>query len=1025
VVTFVVMPDRHRRRYVYWWRGAAAHCNGPVVVGTATCGPADVPAKINIASWMWAGMFAGMPDAHGAAMISVRTMRGGGDAAGYYLDRAAECAAEYYLGDGEPAGRWFGRGAAALGLEGLVNDAGARVLRQLLDGIDPSTGGRGVGPVMRAHPQSLLPAAELVTAIDAVSSAGANVFAGDAALAHSYAQLAAAVARRPATATVPVDDVAALARAVGLDPVVVFRGADGTDRYAAALAFADVKIDVRNSLIDVTVSAPKSVSVLYGLADTTTAQMVRGCHERAVNTVYTYLDRVAGHGLRGHQGGDQRAHHVGTDGLVAAAFTHRTSRADDPQLHTHLVVPNMVHGTDGQWSAVDSRTIYRHATTASYLYQAVLRGGLTQELGVAWTPIRRGIAEIDGIPTKLRKLFSTRRDQITAYEAERGLPDTPKTAQAACLATRASKNKHSDTTLRERWSTRSREAGHDPSQVVADVLNRIEAPARPALAELITRLTGPDGLTRNKTSIDRRDVLQALCEAHLPGTDLTLRELDSLAELMVDTSDQLLHLAGTGGGSHEPRYSTAELIDTEQHALAAAEQLRGQHAPAVNEFTVTGRLTGTRLTAEQQAVVRSLMNDPSSLAVVIGPAGAGKTAALAIAHRIWTADGVPVVGTAVAALAARGLQRATGIRSDTLTRVLADLDQVDADTGRAAGLPPRSVLVVDEAGMVDTRALTRIFDHALAAQAKVVLVGDPAQLPEIRAGGLFDTLTQHPNALRFSGNVRQTHDWERAALTALRHGDPATALGAYLAHDRVTITPSATGVRDRIVDDYLSRTGRGYDVVILTSTRAGAAALNAAVRDRLREQRQLGADRMTVSIDDASRSFALGDQVIVTANDHRRGLLNGTRGTVMSVTPYEMCLRTDDGRQVNLDQPWVATGRLDHGYALTVHKAQGTTVDTALVHGTDALTKEAGYVALSRGRHANHIYATATDALGAIDAFDDDQAASVRETIGDLATRLSQSRRHRLATEQIGRDNYLTVLRRTHPIEPQTRSVSR
>jgi conjugative relaxase-like TrwC/TraI family protein len=864
----------------------------------------------------------------------------------------------------------------------------------------------------------------MLTAIHAVSGGGGpDVFGCSGDLASTYGQLVAAVARRPVKATVHVDDAGELARATGLEPAVVFRDAAGTDRYAAALEYAKVKVDVRNSLLDVTVSAPKSVSVLYALTDPATAEVVRGCHEKAVDTVHTYLDRVAGHGLRGHQGGNQRATRIGTDGLVTAAFTHRTSRADDPQLHTHLVIPNMVRGSDGQWSAVDSRTVFRHATTASYLYQAILRGELTKQLGVAWTPVRRGIAEIDGIPAKLRRLFSTRRGQIEAHQAERGLPDTARTAQAACLATRPAKRKHTDATLRDQWTARARDAGHDPARVVANVLHRAQEPDRPPLAELVRRLTGPEGLTRNKTSVDRRDVLQALCEAHAPGTDVTLNELDSLADLLIDTSGQLLRLGGAAA-AHDPRYSTVELLATEQNALDTAERLRGQDARPVHEFTVTRYLKGTRLTVEQQHVVHSLVNDAGRLAVVVGPAGAGKTTALAAANGIWTADGIPVFGTAVAALAARGLQRATGIRSDTLTRLLADLDRVDPDTGRPAGLAPRSVLVVDEAGMVDTRTLARLFDHALAADAKVVLVGDPAQLPEIRAGGLFDVLCQHPDVLRLPGNIRQDQQWERDALTALRHANPAAALDAYLGHGRITVALSPARLREQIVDAYLNQTSNGADVVILTSTRAGASALNAAARDRLREQGRLGADGMAVSVEDETRSFALGDQVIVLANDRRRGLLNGTRGAITSATPNEICLRTSDGREVTLDQHWVAAGRLDHGYALTVHKAQGTTVDTALVHGTDALTKEAGYVALSRGRRSNQLFATVDELIGSVDGYATDQAIHVRDAVGELAGWLARSRRHQLASDQQPTRAWRGLLRTEHPAR-ETRSLSR
>ena len=165
---------------------------------------------------------------------------------------------------------------------------------------------------------------------------------------------------------------------------------------------------------------------------------VRAGHQAAVAEALAYLESVAGHGLRGHQGDGQRADRIGTDGWIVAAFEHRTSRAGDPQLHTHLVVPNLLRGADGRWSAIDSRTVHRHALTASYLYHAVLRGELTARLGVAWTTPEKGIAEIVGIPPELLTMFSTRREQIERAMDERGVSG-PEAAQAACLATRPAK----------------------------------------------------------------------------------------------------------------------------------------------------------------------------------------------------------------------------------------------------------------------------------------------------------------------------------------------------------------------------------------------------------------------------------------------------------------------------------------------------------------------------------------------------------------------------------------------------------
>ena len=172
------------------------------------------------------------------------------------------------------------------------------------------------------------------------------------------------------------------------------------------------RVDVRRAGFDVTFSAPKSVSTLLALVDPTVAAKLVEAHQQAVAEALGLLERLAARAARGHQGDGQRAPRIATNGMIAAEFTHTTSRALDPQLHTHVVIANLAQGSDGRWSALDSRTLHREATTASYLYQHVLRAQLTQRLGIRWTDIDRGVAEVDGIPQTVRREFSTRRRQI-------------------------------------------------------------------------------------------------------------------------------------------------------------------------------------------------------------------------------------------------------------------------------------------------------------------------------------------------------------------------------------------------------------------------------------------------------------------------------------------------------------------------------------------------------------------------------------------------------------------------------------
>ena len=246
-------------------------------------------------------------------------------------------------------------------------------------------------------------------------------------------------------------------------------------------------VDVRRCGFDLTFSAPKSVSVLWALGDADVAAQVRQAHAAAAADALGLLEQLAARAARGHQGDGQRATRIATSGVIAAGFEHQTSRAGDPQLHTHMLLINLAQGVDGRWSALDSRTLHRQATTASHLYQHRLRAELTRRLGVCWTQVERGIAEVDGMPLPVRRAFSTRRRQIEQHLAARGPQPGDNAAsrgrarqlaaRVACLATRPSKRYEQPLTQHQRWAETAAGLGFTDTDVRA-LLDRPHQPGR-------------------------------------------------------------------------------------------------------------------------------------------------------------------------------------------------------------------------------------------------------------------------------------------------------------------------------------------------------------------------------------------------------------------------------------------------------------------------------------------------------------------------------------------------------------------
>lgn len=929
------------------------------------------------------GTFVGTPAFERAGVISIGRVSAV-DAARYYLDRQAGCALDYYTGAGEPVGRWRGDGAAALGLTGPLDEAGENALRGLLSGCGLD-GERLTRPVLRADPRSRLPAEPLLIALAAVDADVTLPVGVDRALAVARARIAAGQPAR-----LDVDVIRRVTTVIDVDPVEVYRDADGTDRHTVALVHARARVDVRRAGLDVTASAPKSVSVLYGLADPQVAAAVKAAHQLAVGEVVGYLQRHAATAVRGHHGNGTRAARVGTDGLIVAAFDHRTSRAGDPQLHTHLVIPNLVRGSDGRWSAMDTAAVYRYSRTAASLYHAVLRGELTRTLGVDWTAVVKGIAEIDGIPHSVLRGFSTRRQQITQAMARRDVAG-PRAAQAACLDTRPAKARVDQLTLRERWAGQAHALGWEPA-AIRQVLDRRIRVTPVDVEELAAHLFGPDGVTAERTTFTRQDLARAVCEELPAGSPVRLADVDRLVADLVGRTE-VIPVASRDGCDR--RYTTRELLATEQATIALAVARPDAPVGLGSVRRLAYEVDRGGLSREQADMVTVLVTSGRRVDAVAGPAGAGKTAALAGAARAWHTAGVPVRGTTLSWLAAQQLETATGIRTVSIARTLHDADQ--------HGLPTGVVLVVDEASLVNTRTYHRLQEHVVAAGGKLVLVGDPHQLPEIGAGGLFRYLAGRSEAIRLTGNERQQEPWERDALRQLRDGDPVGALDAYTNHDRVHTAPNRGDLLADIARDYQRHTDDGDDVLVLAARNSDVASLNTAIRDQLLATGRLGVDELIVDTDNGQRSYRVWDKVLLTVNDRDRGLINGQRGTVMAAAvPGQLLIRLGDGRDVVVDHDWLAAGAVVHGYATTVHKAQGLTVDTTLTYGLGPLTREHGYVALSRGRAENHLYLAADSPTPAGDCtpgrHSPDQNA--RSLTAELAERLRRSRPQHLAASQ-------------------------
>lgn len=754
---------------------------------------------------------------------------------------------------------------------------------------------------------------------------------------------------------------------------------------------------------DLTFRAPKSVALLHALGPKEASNQVVSAHDAAVKAALGYLERHASHGRRG-AGGKKK---IATKGFIGAAFRHRTSRAGDPLLHTHVLVANVLRGEDGKWGALDARHLYLQAKTAGYLYQVQLRAELTRRLGVEWTPATKGYADIEGFSRQVIRAFSKRRGEIEAAVGK-DAGESPKAAQTAALMTRKAKDYGvTPEGLLPEWRQRA-EGLRLTSKVLGGTLGRAAYRATTDLevARMHEHLASKDGLTAQTSSFSRREAIQGFCLQLQHGADIS--EVEALADTFL-ASDNVIPLAersegitatesrrvsdgrGVAAGVAERRYSTPEMLGVEQAVIERAIERRLDGSGIAGEQQLAAALERRpSLFPDQQAMVTRLTTSGLGVEVVVGKAGSGKTFALDAAREAWAASGYRVIGCALAAKAAQELQAGSGIDSYTIRGLLNDLDNP-----AAGGLSEKSVLVVDEAGMVGTRDLNDLFAHAEAAGAKVVLVGDDRQLQPIDAGGAFSGIKNRLPAIELTEVRRQPFGWERDALELIREGKAKEALDAYTQHDRVTLAPTSEKTRRQLIADWWGAQQGDEPAVIFAARKSEVAELNARARSVMAAAGRLG----EVELEIAGVRFAVGDRVMTLHNFTRLGVVNSTRGTVVSVDlgRFEIVIERDEGGLVTLPRSYLEAGHLTHCYAMTGHKAQGMTTDKGFVLGDETLYREWTYVAMSRGKDNNRLYVVAgadpeRDEVGG-------KVASSEDPMQDLIRAIGRSRAKDLALD--------------------------
>ena len=874
--------------------------------------------------------------------VRVTTLKG--TAAGRYY---TEHLPSYYLDGDEPPGRWWGRGAAILGLSG---DVDAEAFLAVMAGLDPATGGD-------------------------------------------------------------------LGRRFGEGSV---RGYDAT------------------------FSAPKSVSVLFGVGDADVRQQVVEAHEQAVGAVLGWVENHAHTRMR-------RRHHVVTvdaDGIVVAVFRQHTSRKLDPQLHTHAVIANRVKAPDGRWLALDARTIKLDQRTLSALYHAGLRAELTRRLGVRWKEPEHGIAEIADVDPDVLAEFSQRtidvehrvEEKLGRFRTELGREPSGREGwrleREAVVDSRPAKpHGHTADALHHEWRDRIRALGHDPERLIAMALGwqRREMSIDPQMAAVIVD-QGLASLVEGQSTWRPAELIREFASAVPTSVATDSGQLTSLvehlareaaAERCVDISRPVpagVPLRRDGRPVSESAVdralTTRAILDEEEQLLAWA-----QHRGRPDDLRPAAGVAAERAIPAVEAA--AAVTSTTGLELIVGPAGAGKTSVLSSAEAHLREEGRRVFGVAPTAAAAEVLADETGMATDTLDKLLNEHHRPDRLPHPEYDLPAGTTVVVDEAGTAATPKLAELARLADRNRWRVVLVGDPRQFSAVGRGGMFAHLVDSYGAIELDQVHRFRHRWERTASLRLRGGDPSV-LDEYQQRGRIH-GGTINQMEADIVDAWRRARLGGETVALMANNTATVGRLN-----RLAQHTRITSGELDTATGRlvGEEWMLVGDELVTRRNDRTlhtsQGLMvkNRDHWTITGIDADASIRLTGRTGTIRLPATYVAE-HVQLGYAQTSHATQGRTVDIALLLIDTPTDRRGIYTPMTRGRDSNHAFVVAEDNQTALDVL---TRAVTRDWIDQPAvTRQDQlNGRRELATpSRVANDDFAELIRRTEELIAERRARSR
>jgi conjugative relaxase-like TrwC/TraI family protein len=685
---------------------------------------------------------------------------------------------------------------------------------------------------------------------------------------------------------------------------------------------------------DLTFSAPKSVSVLFGLSDEEDRDKIQQAHLNAIKKVLKYAEKNIIETRTGFDEFKNRERVISNKSLFAI-FQHCSSRMLDVNLHSHCLLINLTHVDGVGVRCIESLKLHKYQKALGVMYRNELSYQLNKNLNVNIQKDNE-FFKLPLVPDELCQLFSKRSEVITESIAKNALLNNPASRSKVALYTRENKVHLPRETLFKNWAIEAE--GWKPKY--PDVRREHNLTINDYKDDIFKELVEYQSVFQHK---DLLEVVNKYSQWLGLGVDAAIKYIEILEQ-----DAELVKIYKPNIGMC---YTTQHQLDLENEFYTNAST----YSKLKSHSFFNDKSPAIQLSDEQKSALDGVTSG-GALIAINGLPGTGKSYLMRELNSLYLAKGYKLIGACIAAKASESLQESSGIDSKTLDSILLKLDN------GSFKLTNKTVIVLDEAGMCGVQQLNSLMEHSISAGSKLLLVGDYNQLTPVRAGNPYYRLIKLIPTFELNNIQRQTEQVDRNNVLKIKAGDVESVFHDLEKRGNLCFKKDHFASKGQLVNDWYEKyKNNPNENFMVASTKEDVAHLNKLARYKLQlDQALTGIPVQLLNYENQVLDIQQNERVMFRKNAYAIGVANGSVGNVKSITKWidrsvNVVVVLDNGKEVMFNSKYYSA--IDYGYGMTTHKSQGLTCDNAFIYFSERyLSKELTYVQMSRSRNAPKVY---------------------------------------------------------------------